>query len=132
MLVAINDEFSHYFKNAQPHDMLQILNEFFGTPDNVERHKISCAIFNAWMREGTSVIDYVLYMIEMIEYLSKLDFSLHEQLEKDIILNSLLKSYLFFLTHFRMTKPAINYHDLLELLQNFEKNTSSTRSQWIL
>ena len=90
-------------------------------PDDVERYKISYAIFNARMKKGTSVIDHVLYMIEMIECLSKLGFPLHEQLGKDAILNSLSKFYLLFLTHFRMTKPAVNYHSLLGLLQNFEK-----------
>ena len=68
------------------------------------------------MHEGVSIIDHVLYMIEMIERLDKLDFSLHEQLGKDAILNFLLGSYLDFLSHFRMTKPAMNYHDLLGLL----------------
>ena len=61
-------------------------------------------------------------MIEQIEKLSKLNFSLHEQLGKDAILNSLPKSYLPFLSHFRMTKPVVNYHDLMELLQTFEKD----------
>ena len=79
---------------------MQILNESFGTSNDVERYKTSCAIFNARMREGATVIDHVLYMIEMIECLSKLDFFLHEQLKKDAILNSLSKSYLPFLTHF--------------------------------
>ena len=55
-----------------------MLNDSFGTLDDVERHKISCAIFNARMRDGASVTDHVLYMIEMIKHLSKLDFSLHE------------------------------------------------------
>ena len=54
--------------------------------------------------------------------MSKLSFSLHEQLGKDAILNSLPKSYLPFLTHYRMTKPKVNYHRLLGLLQNFEKD----------
>ena len=92
-----------------------MLNESFGTPDDVERYKISCVIFNARMR-GVSITDHVLYMIEVIECLSKLGFPLHEQFEKDAILNSLPKSYLPFLTHFRMTKPAFNYHSLLGLL----------------
>ena len=73
------------------------------------------------MREGASITDHVLYMIKMIEHLSKLDFLLHEQLEKYAILNSLSKSYLPFFTHFQMTKPVVNYHGLLKLLQNFEK-----------
>ena len=70
--------------------MLQMLNwnESLGTPQDVERHEISCAIFNAQMREEASVIDYILYMIELIERLSKLEFFLHEQLRKDTILNS--------------------------------------------
>ena len=102
--------------------MLQMLNKSFGTLDNVERYKTSCAIFNTWMRKETSVTDYILYMIEMIEYLSKLGFLLHEQLEKDAILNSLPKSYLPFITYFWMIKPTVNYYNLLGLLQNCEKD----------
>ena len=122
MLAAISDEFSHRFEMAQPKDMLQVLKDAFGTSDDVKRHKTSCAIFNAKMRDGASVTDHVLYMIELMERLSKLGFSLHEQLRKDAILNSLPKSYLSFLSHYRMTKPEVNYHGLLGLLQNFEKD----------
>ena len=74
------------------------------------------------MRERTSVTDHVFYMIEQIEHLSKLDFLLHEQLGKDSILNSLFKSYLSFLGHYKMTKLTVNYHGLLGLLQTFEKD----------
>ena len=99
-----------------------MLEDAFGTFDDVERHKTSFAIFNAKMQDGASVTDHVLYMIELMERLSKLDFSLHEQLGKDAILNSLPKSYLPFFIHYRMTKPEENYHGLLGLLQNFEKD----------
>ena len=102
--------------------MLQVLEDVFGTPNDAERHKTSCAIFNTKIRDGASITDHVLYMIELMERLSKLGFPLHEQLEKDAILNSLPKSYLQFLTHYRMTKPEVNYHGLLGLLQNFEKD----------
>ena len=74
------------------------------------------------MPNGGSVTDHVLYMIEMIERLGKLGCPLHEQLGKDAILNSLPSSYLDFLDHFRMNKPAVNYHGLLGLLQTFEKD----------
>ena len=110
MLAIMSDEFSRRFEMAQPKDMLQVLEDAFGTPDDVERHKTSCAIFIAKMWDGASVTDHVLYMIELIECLSKLDFPLHEQLGKDAILNSLPKSCLPFLTHYRMTKPEVNYH----------------------
>ena len=99
-----------------------MLKKSFGTSDDVERYRVSSAIFNARMRDGTSVTDHVLYMIEMIERLDKLGFLLHEQLGKDAILNSLPSSYLDFLSHYRMTKSAVNYHGLLGLLQTFEKD----------
>ena len=117
----MNDEFSHKFEDAQLEEMLQVLNESFDTFDDVERHKTSCAIFNARMRKRASAIDHVLYMIKQIECLSKIDFFLHEQLGKDSILNSLSKSYLPFLSHYRTTKPTINYYDLLRFLQTFKK-----------
>ena len=116
MRATMNNEFSYKFEDAQPEKILQRLNESFGTPEDVKRHKISYAIFNACMREGTLVTDHVLYMIEQIECLSKLGFLLHEQLGKDTILNSLFMSYLLFLSHCRMTKPIVNYHGLLRLL----------------
>ena len=40
MLAAMNDEFSRRFKNTQPQEMLQMLNDSFGMPDDVERHKL--------------------------------------------------------------------------------------------
>ena len=99
-----------------------MLKESFGTLDDIERYRVSSAIFNARMHDGTSIIDHVLYMIEMIERLGKLGFPLHKQLGKDAILNSLPSSYLNFLSHYRMTKLAVNYHSLLGLLQTFEKD----------
>ena len=78
MQASMNDEFSQKFKEAQTEDILQVLRESFGTPDDVERYKTSCIMFNAWMREGASVTDHVLYMIEQIEHLSKLNFFLNE------------------------------------------------------
>ena len=122
MLAVMSNEFSHKFEMAQPKDMLQVLEDTFGTPDDVERYKTSCAIFNTKIWDGASVTDHAVYMIELMECLSKLGFSLHEQLGKGAILNSLLKSYLPFLTHYRITKPEVNYHRLLGLHQNFEKD----------
>lgn len=51
MLATMNDEFSHRFESAQPKDMIQVLNKSFGVPDDIERHKTSCAIFNTRMKE---------------------------------------------------------------------------------
>ena len=82
MLADMSKEFSHRFETAQPKDMLQVLEDTFGTSDDTERHKTSCAIFNAKIRDGASVTDHVLYMIVWMERLSKIDFSLHDHLGK--------------------------------------------------
>ena len=84
-------------------------------------YKVSCAIYNAKMSNGGSIIDHVLYMIEMINRLDKLRCPLHEQLSKDAILNSLPSSYLDFFDHYRINKPAVNYHGLIGLLQTYKK-----------
>ena len=78
MLAVMSDEFSRKFEIAQPNEMLQVLENSFGTPDDIERHKTSCAIFNAKIQDGASITDHVLYMIELIERLSKLGFFLHK------------------------------------------------------
>ena len=116
MQAAMNDEFSYIFEETQPNDIIQVLKDSFGIPDDVERYKVSCAIFNTKLREGGSITDHVMYMTEMIERLGKLGYPLHEQLGKDAILNSLPPSYLNFLDHYRMNRPAVNYHGLLGLL----------------
>ena len=63
----MNDEFNQKFEEAQSEDMLKVLRESFGTPNDNEWYKTSCTVFNDWMREGASVTDHVLYMIEQIE-----------------------------------------------------------------
>ena len=116
MLASMNDEFSRKFKEAQPEKKFQMLKESLRMPDDVERYRVSSAIFNMHMHDGTLVTDHVLYMIEMIKRLGKLGFLLYEQLKKDAILNFPPSFYLDFLSHYRMTKPAVNYHGLLGLL----------------
>ena len=54
MLAVMNDEFNHKFKEVQPDQILQVLKDSFGTPDDVERHRTSYAIFNTKLCEGTS------------------------------------------------------------------------------
>ena len=91
-------------------------------PDDVERLRTSYTIYNARMHEGTSITDHVLYMIEKIECLAKLRYPIHEQLGKDAILNSLPTSYIGFLDHWCLNRPVVNYHDLLGLLQSYERD----------
>ena len=78
MLASMNDELSRIFEQTQPQDIIQVLKDTFGVPQDVERYKTSCAIFNTKLREGDSVTGHVLYMIEMIEHLGSLGFPLHE------------------------------------------------------
>ena len=116
MRIAMNDKLNHIFENVQLEKIIQMLSESFDTLEDAERPKTSYAVFNACMREEASVTDHILYMIEQIECLNKLNFPLHEQLGKDAILNLLPKSYQPFLSHYRIIKSTVNYHSLLGLL----------------
>ena len=78
MLAAMNDEFDHRFEKIHLDEILQKLKESFDTPNDVEWYRVSYAIYNARMSNGSSIIDHVLYMIEMIEQLGKLGCTLHE------------------------------------------------------
>ena len=82
MRAAMSDELSCIFEEAQPEEILQVLKESFGTPDDIEQHKSSCTVFNAQMGEGALVTNHVLYMIEQIRCLGKAECPLHEQLKK--------------------------------------------------
>ena len=62
----MNDELSQKFEDVQAEQINQILNESFTTFEDIERYKISCTMFNARMREETSVIDHVLYMLSRL------------------------------------------------------------------
>ena len=116
MLATMNDEFNHRFEEAQPDEILQKLKKSFSMLDDVEWYRVSCTIYNTRMSNGSLVTNHVLYMIEMIKRLGKLGCPLHKLLSKDAILNSLPSSYLDFLDHYRMNKPAINYYGLMGLL----------------
>ena len=64
ILVTMNDKFNHKFEKVQLDQILQVLNDSFEILDDVERHRISYAIFNAKLHEGVFITDHVLYMIE--------------------------------------------------------------------
>ena len=49
MRVAMNNELSHKFKDAQSEEMIQLLNESFDTLEDAERHKTSRTMFNIRM-----------------------------------------------------------------------------------
>ena len=74
----MNDEFSHRFEEAQPDENFQKLKDSFSTLDDVERYRVSCAIYNTRMSDGGSITDHVLYKIRMIEWLGKLKCFMHE------------------------------------------------------
>ena len=70
----MNDELNRKFEDVQPEEMIQILNESFDTPKDVKRHKTSCTVFNARMREEALFTNHVLYMIEQMNVLANLAF----------------------------------------------------------
>ena len=74
----MNKKFSCKFEEVLSEEILQKLKESFDTPNEIKWHRISYTIFNAWIYDGASITDHVLYMIEQMECLAKLGYPLHE------------------------------------------------------
>ena len=122
MLASMTPDLQKDFENHNAYDMITQLKEMFQQQSRVERFETVRALHACRMDETQSVSSYVLKIKSHIDRLERLNCRVSNQLATDLILNSLSKPYLPFLSHFRMTKSIVNYHDLLELLQTFEKD----------
>ena len=93
MLASLTNELQRQHKNIDAKFILLHLEELFDEQSRTERYEISKSLFRARMAEGSSVQNHVLKMIEWIERLDALGFSLNKELSIDIILQSLPELY---------------------------------------
>ena len=73
--------------------MLAHLQELFGEQSRVAKYQITKWLFKAKMRDGQSVQDHCLMMSKNLEELEKLEVKLYLDVQKDIILQSLIDAF---------------------------------------
>ena len=132
MLASMSNELQRQHENMDARSVLLHLKELFGEQSRTERYEISKSLFKAHMAEGSSVQTHVLKMIEWIERLDALGFSLNKELSVDIILQSLPESFSQFIVNFNMNKIQATLAELLNMLKTAEGNLQKEKPHVLL
>ena len=80
-----------------------------------------------WMRDGQSVQDHCLMMIKDLEELEKLDVKFDQDLQIDIILQSLTDAYGQFIMNYHMHKLQNTLVELMNMLINVELSMKGSK-----
>ena len=86
------------------HQMLTHLQDLFGEYSHATKYQVTKRLFKAQMHDGQSVQDHYLMMIKDLEELEKLGVKLDQDLQTDIILQSLTNAYGQFIMNYHMHK----------------------------
>ncbi|KAH9750809.1 Integrase catalytic domain-containing protein [Citrus sinensis] len=120
ILASMSNELQRQHENMpDASSMILHLQELYGEQSRTIRYEISKKLFRMRMTEG-SVNDHVLKMIDYIEQLEALNFSMDGELAIDLILQSLPDSFSQFIMNFNMNKMECSLAELLKMLNTAE------------
>ncbi|XP_058008225.1 uncharacterized protein LOC131182887 [Hevea brasiliensis] len=89
MLASMTNQLQKQHEKMQTSsEILSHLQELFGENSRLARYEISKQLFRMKMHEGQDVREHVYTMIQLIEQLEALDFSMDFSLQTDLILQS--------------------------------------------
>ena len=116
ILASMSNELQRQHENMpDASSMILHLQELYGEQSRTVRYEISKKLFRMRMTEG-SVNEHVLKMIDYIEQLEALNFSMDGELAIDLILQSLPDSF----SQFIMNKMECSLAKLLKMLNTAE------------
>jgi hypothetical protein len=105
--------------------MIVGLREMFENQVRVDRFNTSKALFSSKLAEGASVSPHVIKMIGYIDSLQRLGFPLDDDLATEVILQSLLASFMPFIMNYHMNglkKTLTELHGMLKTVEvSFKK-----------
>ncbi|KAK9225841.1 hypothetical protein WN943_010886 [Citrus x changshan-huyou] len=120
ILASMSNELQRQHENMpDASSMIVHLQELYGEQSRTIRYEISKKLFRMRMTEG-SVNEYVLKMIDYIEQLEALNFSMDGELAIDLILQSLPDSFSQFIMNFNINKMECSLAELLKMLNTTE------------
>ena len=103
MLGSMSDELQRQHEDIRiAYQMLAHLEEMFGEQSRIAKYQVTKRLFNTKIRDGQSVQDHCLMMIKNLEELEKLGVKLDQDLQNDIILQSLTDAYGQFIMNYHM------------------------------
>ncbi|KAL8101444.1 hypothetical protein AgCh_033368 [Apium graveolens] len=128
MLASMNIELQKQHEHMDAHTILMHLQELYDVAGRTARYEISKELFGCRMSEGSSVNNHVLKMINLIERLGQLSFSMDGELSQDLVLQSLPSSFSQFVVNFHMNKLDVSLPELHNMLKTGESNFPPKKS----
>ena len=126
MLTTMNSKLQKQFEEMEAFDMMVHLKGMFQEQARQERFTTTKALNACKMTPGTSVSAHVLKMKGLIDQLDKLGASISHELDTDLILGSLPKSYDQFVMNYNMDHMEKSIAELHGILKNVETNIQKT------
>ena len=124
MLASISNELQKQHESYKSSTSILLhLQELYGGQSRTARFNVSKELFQAKMVKRSSVNEHVLN----IEQLKKLDVGMDADLQIDLILQSLLNSFLLFVMNFNMSRMTVPLHELLNMLTTAEGSIKKTK-----
>ncbi|KAI3701911.1 hypothetical protein L6452_27376 [Arctium lappa] len=125
MLATMTPELLRDHENMTAWDMISSLKSMFRLQIKRERFDIIKALCACKMIERSSVSTHILKMKGYFDQLTRLGFPLGQELEIDMVLNSLPKTYKQFIKGYNMKGLNKTLTELYSLLKTTEKDMKS-------
>ncbi|XP_042472435.1 uncharacterized protein LOC122055112 [Zingiber officinale] len=119
-------------KKWSDHNLQAICYMIASMSNELQRHAIVKELMMASMRDGASVHDHGVKMIELIEKLLNLDLVIPHELSTDIILLSLPSSFDNFVVSFNMSKLEATFEELVNMFANYEATMKKEKSIFLV
>ncbi|KAK9163132.1 hypothetical protein Syun_004034 [Stephania yunnanensis] len=119
-------------KLMEAYDMAATLKEMFQQQARQERFETVNNLHSRKMTEGASVTPHVLKMKGYVDQLDRLGFPISQELDTDLILNSLPESYSQFVMNYNMNNMEKSISELHSMLKTVEQNIKKPSSNVLM
>jgi hypothetical protein len=132
MLASMSNELQRQHEKMDAKAILVHLKDLYGEQSRTARYEISKQLFQARMTNDISAEAHVLKLINLIEELGKLGFTMDGELCQDLILQSLPESFSQFIINFHMNKLDVSLPELLNMLKTAETHLVKDKGKVML
>nr|XP_016456482.1 PREDICTED: uncharacterized protein LOC107780447 [Nicotiana tabacum] len=121
ILASMSNVLQYQHQSMEPaYDILENLKEMFGDQNRAAKQTAMKALLNTKIVEGSSVRDYVLKMMSLLNKLEVLRANIDKDTQVEMILQTLPDSFQQFCLNYNMNKTDLSLVKLLNGLQSSE------------
>ncbi|CAN0914834.1 G-type lectin S-receptor-like serine/threonine-protein kinase At2g19130 [Linum grandiflorum] len=120
------------YENERAYPMLQSLRKMFDGQRRGDRFELMQSIMNARLENGQSVGPFICTLIQKLQQIKQLGFTMDPELANDMILNTLHDGFLPFRMNYNMRGEVHDLDQMLNLLIAAEKDMKSEQSKDVL